>query len=53
MISLESAVQRVLDGVVATAAVMYPLAEATGQALAEAVVADVDMPPFDKAAVDG
>ena len=53
MISLEGAVQRVLDGVVATAAATHPLAEATGLVLAEAVVADVDMPPFDKAAVDG
>ncbi len=53
MITLEEALEIVLDSARPLASERVNLDEAFGRILAEDVVADMDMPPFDKAAMDG
>lgn len=51
--SVEDAHALILDGVPTLDTVEAPLGEALGAVLAEAVTADVDLPPFDCSAMDG
>lgn len=51
--SVAEALEKVMADLPAPTAVAVPLMDALGAVLAEDVVADVDMPPFDKAAMDG
>ncbi len=53
MVSVEAAVARALDAAGPVGAIEVSLAEAVGLVLAEPVVADVDLPPFDRAAAAG
>jgi len=53
MISPSEALEIVLGEARRLEAVFVPLAEALGGVLAEAAVADSDLPPFDKSAMDG
>jgi molybdopterin molybdotransferase len=53
MISFEDAYTRVMDAAPLLDAETVPLEDAAGRVLAQDVVADLNMPPFDKAAVDG
>jgi molybdopterin molybdotransferase len=53
MLSIAEAQQLVLQHARRTAAQPLPLAESLGQVLAEPIVSDIDMPPFDKSLVDG
>ena len=53
MISFEEAYRIVMSGSTTTFAERVPLMTALGRILAENIIADLDMPPFDKAAVDG
>ncbi|CAN5685971.1 molybdopterin molybdotransferase MoeA [soil metagenome] len=53
MLSVEEATRAVLDHATALPAGHRPLSEALGCLLAEEVTADRDLPPFDKALVDG
>lgn len=53
VISFEQALDRVLEAVAPAGAERIPVAAAAGRVLAETVVADVDLPPFDTTAMDG
>ena len=53
MISFEEALRTTLSLGIRTGTARVPLAEACNRILAEDVVSDLDMPPFDKSAVDG
>lgn len=53
MLTVEDAYARILAAIAPREAVQLPLNEALGLALAEAVVSDVDSPPFDKSMMDG
>jgi molybdopterin molybdotransferase len=53
MIELKEALQMVLDSARPLASERVDLADALGRVLAEDVASDMDMPPFDKATVDG
>ncbi len=53
MLSVASAQERILANVKPNEAATYAVDEASGLVVAEPPVASVDMPPFDKAAVDG
>ena len=53
MVSFDDAVRMVLEGVRRLEPTRVPLAQAVGAVLAESIVSDVDMPPFDKSAMDG
>jgi molybdopterin molybdotransferase len=53
MIELKDALQIVLDSARLLGSERVDLADALGRVLAEDVAADIDMPPFDKATVDG
>lgn len=53
MLSYEDALQELLSKVPAPRRVRVPLPEALGRVLAEAVLADQDLPPFRKSFVDG
>jgi molybdopterin molybdotransferase len=53
MIELRDALQIVLDSARPLGSERVDLADALGRVLAEDVAADLDMPPFDKATVDG
>jgi len=53
MISVDRAVAIVLDTVKPLGAESIPLESALGRILAEDVVADIDLPPFDRARMDG
>jgi molybdenum cofactor synthesis domain-containing protein len=53
MIPFEEALSTVLSEVTALPAVTVSLDEALGRVLAEDVAADQDLPPFDRAAMDG
>ncbi len=52
-ISVEEALRRVLDAAPILQPAPVPLAEAGGLVLAEAIVADEDLPPFPAATMDG
>ncbi len=54
MLSVEDALERLLDGVTATETEVVPLAESLGRVPADApVVAEHDVPPFANSAMDG
>jgi molybdopterin molybdotransferase len=53
MISIDEAVEIVLDAAEALPPIALPLERAWGYALAESVVADTDMPAFDRSMMDG
>jgi len=53
MIPFDDAVRIMIERVHALDATRVPLAEALGCVLADDVASDVDMPPFDKSAMDG
>jgi len=53
MRSADEALALILARVVARPPERVPLAEALGRALAEELIADLDLPPFDNAAMDG
>ena len=53
MIAPDEALEMVLAHAPLLGAETVPLAEALGGVLAEAVAADIDLPPFDKSAMDG
>ena len=53
MISVAEAIAAILERSPPLAARRVPLADALGLILAEDVVADIDLPPFDKALMDG
>lgn len=53
MISVSEAQEQILYAVTANELVDSPLLESIGLVLAESPVSELDMPPFDKAAVDG
>jgi molybdopterin molybdotransferase len=53
MLTVEEARRIILSDVPAPNAVDVPLADALGAVLAEDVASDLDMPPFDKAMMDG
>jgi molybdopterin molybdotransferase len=53
MLTPAEAAERILQRVPPLRVETRPLSEALGYALAEAVVADMDLPPFDKSAMDG
>ena len=53
MKSIDEALALVLEGIVPLDAERVPLAEAAGRAAAEDAAAAVDLPPFDRSAMDG
>lgn len=53
MITVDEALRLVLERTHPLDAEALPLGECLGRVLAEAVVADVDMPPFDRSMMDG
>lgn len=53
MLTVEQALEAILNPILPLPAERVPLLEAHGRVLAEDVFADVDNPPFDNAAVDG
>lgn len=53
MISVDQALQRVLDTMCVLEAIGQPLEECLGQVLAEDVLSGLDVPPLDDAAMDG
>ncbi|MBI3946586.1 MAG: molybdopterin molybdenumtransferase MoeA, partial [Armatimonadetes bacterium] len=53
MLSVDEARERVLAGVAALPAERVPLAQACGRVIAEEVRADLPVPPFANAAMDG
>jgi len=53
MLTIEQALQFVLDHTAPGAPISIPLNEALGCVLAEEIVSDVDSPPHDKSTVDG
>ena len=53
MISLDQALKIVLDASYTLASEKVDLMLSTGRVLAEDVISDMDMPPFDKSAMDG
>src|SRR4051794_20847553 len=53
MLSVDEALQLVLEHAQPLPAVATPLTEARGGVLAETIVSDIDSPPHDKSIVDG
>jgi molybdopterin molybdotransferase len=53
MISIDEALELVFDGLAPLSAERVPLAEAAGRVAAEPIGAAVDLPPFDRSAMDG
>jgi len=53
MISIDRALELVLDGLEPLGAERAPLAEAAGRVAAEPAASAVDLPPFDRSAMDG
>jgi molybdopterin molybdotransferase len=53
MISIDEAIALVLDGIVPLAAERVPLESAVGRVAAEPAASAVDLPPFDRSAMDG
>jgi molybdopterin molybdotransferase len=53
MTSIEEALELVLDGLSALGAESVPIAEAHGRVAAEPVRSALDLPPFDRSAMDG
>ncbi len=53
MIAVAEAIQIVLEQISPLAAELVPLSDAIGRILAEDIIADTDLPPFDRAQMDG
>jgi molybdopterin molybdotransferase len=53
MLSLEAALEEILAAVIPLPPEAMPLEQAAGRVLAADVLSDIDMPPFDRSAVDG
>ncbi|HVB72142.1 MAG TPA: gephyrin-like molybdotransferase Glp [Ktedonobacteraceae bacterium] len=53
MISVEEALERILNGISPLSASQVPLSEALGLVLTEDIIAQEDMPPFANSAMDG
>jgi molybdopterin molybdotransferase len=53
MISIDEALELVLDGLLPLGVERVPLAEAAGRVAAEPAASAVDLPPFDRSAMDG
>ena len=53
MISVEKAKQMVLDHISILESVSIPFLDSLGMVLAETIVSDDDIPPFDKVTTDG
>lgn len=53
LLTVAAAAQLVLDRAYPLPAVAMPLADALGLVLGEPIIADLDLPPFDKALMDG
>ena len=53
MISLKEALQKIIDNTPVLNAIEIELLDALGYVLAEDVISDIDIPPFDKSAMDG
>jgi len=53
MILFEKALEIVMSSVVKMGTEILPLTESLNRILAENVCSDIDMPPFDKASMDG
>ena len=53
MISIDRALELVLDGLEPLGAELAPLADAAGRVAAEDALSAVDLPPFDRSAMDG
>ena len=53
MLTVDEAIQRILDVVAPFSPETLPLAQAGGLVLAEELVSGVDSPPFDKSLMDG
>ena len=53
MLTVEQALARVLEGITRGGAEPVPIADALGRVLAEALVATMDLPPWDNSAMDG
>lgn len=53
MISFEEAFKIVMDSALRTGVEVIPFTEADGRVIAEDVFSDIDMPPFNRSAVDG
>src|SRR6266480_4356702 len=53
MISINQAIHTVLDQAAALALEFVPISESVGLFLAEDIIADTDLPPFDRAQMDG
>jgi molybdopterin molybdotransferase len=53
MLELEHALEKILQSIPAARSERIPLGEAYKRVLAEPVVAEVDLPPFDNSSVDG
>jgi molybdopterin molybdotransferase len=53
MISFEEALNTVMGNICTVSSLRVPFTDSLGRVLAEDVYSDIDMPPFDKSAVDG
>jgi molybdopterin molybdotransferase len=53
MISVEEALQKVLDGVNVLEAESVPILDTLGQVLAEDIISNINVPPLDNSAMDG
>jgi len=53
MISLKEALEKVVDNTAMLESIEVGFMDALGYVLAEDVISDIDMPPFDKSAMDG
>ena len=53
MLSVEEALQKILDAVNVLDAETIPLMETIGQVLAEDIISDINVPPLDNSAMDG
>jgi molybdopterin molybdotransferase len=53
MLSVEEAIQKILDEVDILETESFPILETLGQVLAEDIVAAIDVPPLDNSAMDG
>lgn len=53
MISFEEAYKIVIDSAIQTSSELIPFTESAGRILAQDVYSDMDMPPFNRSAVDG
>jgi molybdopterin molybdotransferase len=53
MLSVEEAIQKILDEVATLEPVSVPILESLGQVLAEDIIAAINVPPLDNSGMDG